>query len=184
LAKYIIALRSPAPKPALLKDQGVHLTQLEVARQTAIDKLGGIEHLPPVEFLELQSVRTRAEMAFLESLRLNTVEPGALFGLGWLNLRKKEFTPAASRFTALIDSAHSLIPADRKKYLGDSYENRAYALWYVSHDADKAFDDLKKSKAEAITDGVLDAWKAKLESDADFGALCVAEPSLKQALLA
>ena len=109
------ALRNAAPKPALLKDQGVHLTQLEVARQTEIDNLGGIDHLPPAEFLELQSLRTRAEMAFLESLKLNTAEPGALFGLGWLNFRKNEFAGAAGRYTALIDlgpSAHSGRPQE------------------------------------------------------------------------
>ena len=60
----------------------------------------------------------------------------------------------------------------------------AFTLWFASHDADKAFDDLEKSKAEAITDGTLDTWKANLESDTDFAALCAAAPARKQALLA
>jgi tetratricopeptide (TPR) repeat protein len=103
----------------------VHLTQVEVSRLTEIDNLGGIGHLPPAEFLELKGLRTQAESSFLESLRLNPAEPGALFGLGWLYYRRREFPHAIARYTAIIDATPTLIPADRKKYLADAYQKRA-----------------------------------------------------------
>ena len=101
-----------------------------------------------------------------------------------LHFRQKEFADATNRYTALIDLGPALIPADRKKYLGDSYQNRAFVLWFGSHDADKAFADLEKSKAEAISDSTLDTWRTNLESDGDFAIIGAAEPAGKQALLA
>jgi tetratricopeptide (TPR) repeat protein len=66
-----------------------------------------------------------ARQAFERSLQLNAIEPGALFGISWLEYEDGQWAAAISHLDTLIQNEGKLSPADRKKYLPDAYLNRA-----------------------------------------------------------
>jgi len=118
--------RAPARPPAeLLKDLGVHLTLIEKAME---DRLAA-GTAAPEEMREIEMLRSRAERAFRESLSENPLEPGALFGLGWVLTRKPDYQDAIAQY-ARVTAITTWAYGDRQKYLEDAYLNQAccYAL--------------------------------------------------------
>lgn len=65
-----------------------------------------------------------ARQAFEQSLQIDSAEPGALFGLGWLEYLDQNWTVAIRSYSAII-AKKEWTEADRRKYLPDSYLNRA-----------------------------------------------------------
>jgi tetratricopeptide (TPR) repeat protein len=161
--------RAPAKPPAeLLKDLGVHLTLIE---QTMDDHVAAGGTATPAEMREAELLRSRAERAFRESLSENPLEPGALFGLGWVLLKKPDYQDAIAQY-ARVTANTSLTSGDRKKYLEDAYLNQAccYSLLATADTTDAAYatalERLEESKKVAIEYNRLSEWKVKTANEA------------------
>jgi hypothetical protein len=182
-----VELDSVEPPAELMKDLGVHLTlieQLVEARKTA-----GSQPTPE-EIKEVEALRLKAEQVFVKSLKANPVEPGALFGLGWLLYKRQEFQAAIDTY-AKLTGIPNLSASDRKKYLDDAYFNQAccYSLMAKPNPADAAYGNaltcLTQSKAIAKEFNRLTDWIPKVEKESaqDLRPLAAAKQTELAALL-
>lgn len=163
-------LASAKPPAELMKDLGVHLTLIE----QAIDNRGGTPTAD--EATELEKLRTQAEQAFRAALGQNPLEPGALFGLGWILYKRKDYAEAILQYVA-ITTITAWADSDRQKYLEDAYLNQAgcctLAATMVPDDPayDEALELLKKSKEVAIEYNRLAGWREKVAKERGTGDL-------------
>jgi hypothetical protein len=179
----------PGKPPAeLLKDQGVHLTLIEQNMEGRLAE-GTVK---PAEMREVEMLRSRAERAFRESLSENPLEPGALFGLGWVLYRKPDYPDAIAQY-AVVTAITQWADGDRQKYLEDAYLNQAgcYSLLATTDSTDAAYTSalacLQESKKVALEYKRLSEWKVKVEKETaskDMRKLRVARPEQLLELLA
>jgi len=131
-----------------------------------------------------------ARRAFERSLQINLSEPGASFGLGWLEYRDAHWERAIELFSALIEKK-DWTAADRKKYLPDSYLNRACcrarSLTASSSgtEFDPIFSDCKEGLKVALDLGELAGFRPHLEKELETtGDLALQFPDRVRELLA
>ena len=155
------------PPPELLKDLGVHLTLVE----QVMDERAVAGYVPDIEEIrEAELLRSRAERNFRESLLQNPLEPGALFGLGWVLYKKPDYRDAIAQYT-IVTTITSWAPGDRQKYLEDAYLNQAgcYSLLAGPDPNDPSYATalacLRESKVAATEFGRLIEWKMKVEQE-------------------
>jgi hypothetical protein len=119
-------------------------------------------------------------------LQINPSEPGASFGLGWVEFKDGNWEQAIKHFSALIDKT-DWNAADRKKFLPHSYLNRACckarSLNDTSGDAEyePIFSDCKEAINVALELGELDElrldFNEELHTTGDLGVLALRFPS-------
>jgi len=147
---------------------GVHLTLIE---QITEDRVVAGGTVTPAEMREVEMLRSRAERAFRESLSENSLEPGALFGLGWVLYKKPDYRDEVAQY-AVVTAITEWAAGDRQKYLEDAYLNQAgcYSLLATADSADAAYTvalaSLEESKKVAIEYKRLSEWKVKVEQEA------------------
>jgi tetratricopeptide (TPR) repeat protein len=140
------------------------------------DRVSRGETVTPAELSEVERLRSRSERAFRESLSGDPLEPGALFGLGWVLYKKLDYQDAIAQYSVLIANT-AMKAGDREKYLEDAYLNRAvcYSLLAGPETTDAAFTkalaDLEESKKIAVEYNRLPEWKVKIEKEAGSGDL-------------
>ena len=125
---------------------------------------------------------TAAKRKYEESLRIDQQEPGALFGLAFI--QAKATTPpdlmgAIERMNALIQKSH-WEPGQKKKYLAEAYTNRACyqaLLGKTSTLADqnalhsRALGDLEEGRKAAAEHKVLADWQGRVKHERTTGDL-------------
>ncbi|HWF47717.1 MAG TPA: hypothetical protein VG168_11980 [Bryobacteraceae bacterium] len=163
-------LGSAKPSADLMKDLGVHLTEFEQVIESRIGPWS------KEEAAKVEMLRTQAEQAFRDALIENPLEPGALFGLGWIFLRRAEYEKAIDHYRKLT-TITTWADGDRQKYLEDAYINQAECCSLAAsaesdeHLYDKALELLKKSRDVAIYDRHLASWQAHVREERDAGDL-------------
>lgn len=170
-----VQLDPTKPTAELMKDVGVHLTQIEVTLDDRVAVRG--KPLTPQEKREVGMLRSRAEQSFSESLSHNPLEPGALFGLGWVHQKNENYQAAIAQY-AVLTGLTAWSVGERQKYLEDAFVNEAecYSLLASSDPADNnyttAMTQLAESKKIAAEFNRLAEWKKKIEQErTDLGKL-------------
>ena len=122
--------------------------------------------------------RELARRAFERSLQLDPAEPGAIFGIGWIEYMDEKWDLAIDQYTKLI-VRKEWREEDRRKYLPDSYLNRACVRARTLNAADEleAFDpilaDCKKGLevARELSQAQAQAFRERLENEINSGDL-------------
>jgi hypothetical protein len=125
---------------------------------------------------------TAAKRKYEESLGIDREEPGALFGLAYIQAtvtNPPDLMGAIERMNALLQKSH-WEPGQKKKYLAEAYTNRACyqtLLGKTSAPAEqdalysKAIGDLEEGRKAAEEHKVLTEWQGRVTTERTTGDL-------------